>query len=108
MSGVDELVTWLRAQVDDDERVAQQVMAEPGGFYLEPEVEGGNVMTIGAYVYRWTPKRVLAEVEAKRERLDWILGELADDETDETAQWIAKLEAKPYAGRDGWREEWAT
>jgi hypothetical protein len=107
VSGVDELVAFLTRCLDEDERVVRQMMAEPGGFYLEAETDSVNIMTVGAYVYRWPPKRVLAEVEAKQERLLWIEGELADDDTQETVQWLAKLEAQPYAGQDGWREEWA-
>lgn len=53
-----------------------------------------------------SPTRWWDEVDAKRQRLDWIMGELRDDPDDETAQWLAKLEALPYAGRDGYREEW--
>jgi hypothetical protein len=55
---------------------------------------------------RWDPDRVLTEVKAKRERLLWIESELADDETNETARWLLQLDAQPYAGQPGWREEW--
>lgn len=121
MNGMEDLVTWLRAQLDEDKRVARQVMAEPGGFYIEAETDDVNVMTIGAHVYRWTPKRVLAEVEAKRRILD-----LADDATsldmsvdmdrrvgrrDETKEpyvgdEILRQLALPYDDRPGYREEW--
>lgn len=36
MTGMDDLVTFLRAQLDDDERVVLQLNAAPGGVYLEP------------------------------------------------------------------------
>lgn len=103
---MDDLITWLRAQLDDDERVARQMLAEPGGVYLEAQTPDVNVATVVAHLDRWTPKRVLAEVDAKRQRIDWIEGELADDSMNETARWLARLEALPYAGRPGYREEW--
>jgi hypothetical protein len=113
-----DLITWLRQQLDDDERVARQVMAEPGGFYLEAETDDTNVMTIGAHVYRWDPARVLAEVEAKRRILDAYemaagVVDLQDGQPD--AEDVSALEAladvvralaQPYARREGWREGW--
>jgi hypothetical protein len=107
---VDELVAFVRRCLDEDERVVRQMMAEPGGFYLEAETDSVNIMTVGAYVYRWPPKRVLAEVEAKRSRiglLDLLLGtsEPGDDAAD-IASTLLRIEAQPYAGQPGWREEW--
>jgi hypothetical protein len=102
MRGVDDLVTWLRAQLDDDERVARVVMAEPGGFYIEAETDDTNVMTIGAHVYRWTPKRVLAEVDAKRRMVD----EAIRLESYGSEFQFLKMLALPYADRPGYRDEW--
>jgi hypothetical protein len=101
---MDDLVTWLRAQLDDDERVARQMMAEPGGFYIEAETADVNIMTVGAHVYRWTPKRVLAEVDAKRRILDEII-ELHEREGRYTEGFLAAL-ALPYADRPGYLQEW--
>ena len=109
---MDELVAFVRRCLDDDERVARQVMAEPGGFYLESETEDTNIMTIGAHVYRWTPKRVLAEVAAKRRILDLHRPDAhgycptCDDNTTEAPCLTVSLLAQPFAGREGWREEW--
>jgi hypothetical protein len=126
VSGVDELVAFVRRCLDEDERVVRQVMAEPGGFYLEAETDSVNIMTVGAFVYRWTPKRVLAEVEAKRRILELHgpiegydpngpvcstcgeAGNLGDENA--VVRWpcpTVRLLAQPYAGQDGWREEWA-
>ena len=109
MTGMDELVTWLRAQLDDDERVARQMMAEPGGFYIEAETVDVNVMTVGAHVYRWTPKRVLTEVEAKRRILDWAVRAVAVTDADCYQLGVAdvvRMLALPYAGKPGYRGEW--
>lgn len=135
----DELVGWLRQQLDEDEQVARIVSdggydpqtwrAGPDGpghvgvlifgddhMIGDPpdaieEADGPLAVVLGGraehrHIARWDPARVVAEVEAKRERLDWIEGQLRDDPADETAQWLAKVEGKPYADRPGWREEW--
>jgi hypothetical protein len=105
MGDLDDLITWLRAQLDDDERIARQVMAEPGGFYLEPETDDTNIMAAGAHVYRWAPKRVLAEVEAKRRILDLHPHQRFSELPEEwPAHWKAEIraafpgEAQPYVG----------
>lgn len=117
MSDVDELFAFVRRCVDVDEQVALAAIADDcgqdGGFedadWLTdralPTTTFGDAAA--AMIRRFAvPRFVLAEVQAKRERLAWIESELADDETNETAQWLAQLEARPYAGQDGWREEW--
>jgi hypothetical protein len=115
MTGMDDLVTWLRAQLDEDERVTRQVIAEPGGFYIEAETEDVNVMTVGAYVYRWTPKRILAEVDAKRRILDEHRLVAADDVPGLVQCGLdgetmpcdhVRLLALPYADRPGYDESW--
>ena len=62
------------------------------------------------HIARWDPHRVLAKVKADRAILDWCdrmdpgdgLGGLLARE----ARKIRRLLAQPYAGQDGWREEW--
>lgn len=105
---MDELVTWLRAQLDDDERVARQVMAEPVGFYIEAETDATNIMTVGAYIHRWTPKRVLAEVDAKRRVIETCAFWLYEDDRgiDPCASSTLRLLALPYADRPGYLDEW--
>lgn len=86
----DDLVTWLRAQLDEDERVAREAHDEnPGPWRLEddepyPDVRdasGGTVVTVESgfnppgrasevHIARNHPTRVLAEVESKRRILD--------------------------------------
>jgi hypothetical protein len=109
---MDELIAFVRRCLDEDERVALQMTAEPGGFYLEAETESVNIMTVGAFVHRWNPKRVLAEVEAKRAIIeaeqDRVLeeGPLPERMRDLIETDVLRLLAQPYAGQDGWREEW--
>jgi hypothetical protein len=95
-----DLVEWLKAQLDDDERVARE--ATPGPWHLahegqdlrlESSVQGAAVAEWTyvvrpwvpadwddcdtrdpAHIARWDPARVLREVEAKRqivEQHDW-------------------------------------
>jgi hypothetical protein len=94
MSGVDDLVTWLRAQLDEDEQVARacaevyaapwdmsdrghtaQVKADEPDFRLVAELEQDPAIDgwLGErleHIARWDPARVLAEVDAKRRILD--------------------------------------
>lgn len=113
---MDELITWLRAQLDDDERAARAATVLPGGAAEWFTGAEGSVLAadpsqlhvrgavlslddIGVHIARWDPARVLAEVEAKRRILDdfsWEAGQVR----------AIQLLAQPYAGRDGWREEW--
>lgn len=95
MSGVDELVAFVRAALDEDERVAREALHEdavrPGewmtehhGMGTEPstchiaEDRSGHYWSVAHEVFipnaehiaRWDPARVLAEVKAKRRILD--------------------------------------
>lgn len=91
MSGMDELVTWLRARLDDDERVARAAT------YWGDLPLGHLASDLEAHLIHWMPPRVLAEVEAKRRILDAY-----EDETG----YLLRLLALPYADRPGYREEW--
>jgi hypothetical protein len=119
---VSDLIEFLRARLDDDERVARQMMAEPGGFYLEAETAATNIVAVAAHVYRWTPKRALAEVDAKRRILDEIVDEATGIDMQLDGEFrvgprdratepylgdtLAKVLALPYADHPGYREEW--
>lgn len=138
-----ELITWLRAQLDEDERVACEATNGPwAAMRQRPDRAVYCVQAAGAlngipamaishredaeHIARHDPARVLAEVAAKRaliERGDTLFCECdqgdsppADPETgwtvelphhfDCTAYRIAQVLAQPYAGREGWRDEW--
>jgi hypothetical protein len=148
----EDLVTWLRAQIDEDEQQAQQaardtapkwyryeryiMSADPHPASSSDEADlyiamDGTEATM-EHMARHDPARVLAEVEAKRRILD--LHEVVDNGggtldsrycaccfadrgynagvSNKTGEGLpvwcetVRLLALPYAGRDGWREEW--
>jgi hypothetical protein len=134
---VNDLVEWLTAALNDDERAARDCIAAVGAYREgEPYEDGSGIAIQDAFPsYPWGsedneltfmagpghPARVLAEVAAKRRILDRYrlyerLAEerAADGRPDQstrnvrdTLRWAVELLALPYAGRDGWREEWA-
>ncbi len=82
----------------------------------------------GGHIARWDPARVLAEVAAKREilrqlefaareyaELDAVVGPTMMQRLDLVAaagklywlEFAARALARPFAGRPGWRPEWA-
>jgi hypothetical protein len=81
--------------------------------YIDPDA-------IGSHIARHDPAQVLAEVKAKRAILDGCVETLAGEdswdpmteggsgEEFELARFVIRQQAQPYAGRPGWREEWAT
>jgi hypothetical protein len=119
------LIDWLREQLDADERLAQATT--PGPWRYDPtkvnEIsreesvfagpDGRAATTIAStgpcddppsmsdarFIAAWDPARVLAEVKAKRA----ILNEAIHLESEE----IIQLLRQPYAGREGWKDEWA-
>lgn len=129
MTTVDELVTWMREQMDRDAYLAAggaiwtATYMLPGGHILISadgtnravgSLDGGEVH----HAVNWDPARVLAEVEAKRRILDeW--GRLQPDRevtVDQprysTAARAALMDrvvlhlAQPLASRPGFRDEW--
>jgi hypothetical protein len=146
---MDDLIAFVRAQLDEDERAARAATAgpwwhNPGKAWLNAEAFevydrskgeefvgygesplSGCVAATGpanhpqsmadaVHIARWDPARVLAEVEAKRRIVEmWVEwhGPARDDayhagRRDQLTEDVKAL-AQPYAGRDGWREEWS-
>lgn len=107
----DELVAWLREQVDADERVAQAA-ADPECYFDMLSSSRAEE----AFMFAFDPARVLAEVAAKRRIIDelerliivvgWTEEEHGGNDT-ESLRDLLRLLASVYAGRPGWREEWA-
>lgn len=100
----DDIVGWLRAQIDEDERVAQAVLADTAAHgYLSRltyrlRTRGGAVTTETEVVV-YDPARVLREVEANRLLLDL--------HKECTAQcYVVRVLALPYAHLPGYQEEW--
>jgi hypothetical protein len=115
---VDDLVTWLRAQLDEDERVAKmaeildpapwanRVSTTPGG-HVEGRIAGAGGHTVvhvkdqapdfdsATHIARWDPARVLAEVDAKRRILE--LHAPVIDGTQSSWTWFAGSESASEA-----------
>jgi len=107
MTAVDELVSWLRLQLDEDERRApnEHRNIDDWGYYSCP-AGGPDGFYKGECDCDLDERRrvSLAEVEAKRRTVDEIArqgsplyGSLHD---------LLRLLARPYANRPGYREEW--
>lgn len=110
-----DLAEWLRAQLDEDERVACEAAPDPSLRWTDDSADappaGWNPLT---HIARWDPARVLAEVDAKRRLLNVYL-EADNYYRDHRAApagelhglWTAiQLIAAAYAGHPGYREEW--
>ena len=123
---MDDLVEWLRAQLDDDEQEAQDALKRTtttrrriGGEWVEDTVQPPEWRRSV-----WGPARVLREIDAKRQILDqgayW--NERAVSEAVDPPKFpqpgldlgllldamnpALRLLALPYADRPGYREEW--
>lgn len=138
MTAVDELIAFVRQQLDEDEGLARAAdekrhRAIVTDALARPEIGTHNNARL---IARWDPARVLAEVEAKRQRIDWLAslqhetagedfpvydscrilaqpGDLGDLDVgycscglDARREHLLKIDAQPYAGQPGWREEW--
>lgn len=123
-----ELIDWLRAQLDEDERKARDVPSDRSGpWWVEPRPKkpvwgelpkclvyapGGPVAemweeaTLAAeFIADHDPDRMLREVRAKRELMDlaeMLLTAGLDDGWD-----VYRALALPFSDRDGYRSEWA-
>lgn len=133
MDAVDDLVQFLRARLDEDEKTAvgaddslgrtrrhwsvgpngEEVLAS--GFYqMVADVPAG----VARHVARHDPARVLAEVDAKRRVLDeYEASAAASGEADEDGyeyadgwafalQRVVQILALPYADHPNYREAW--
>lgn len=114
MSGVDDLVAWLRQQLDDDERTARRVAPNQAPIEVRAMVtrEGSEPFLIADSAW------VLADVDAKRGILDYLEYDRIDVSTaggpPETipgrrpaiAHPILRMLGLAYADRPGYRDEW--
>lgn len=117
MTAVDELIAFVRQQLDEDEGLARTAFAEhndavdewhepwSGTVEIGPHEDDLNCNDSGVsrHIVNWDPARVLAEVEAKRRILDMYADYTAERRHLAPVIWAL---AQPYAGREGWREEW--
>lgn len=128
---MDDLVQFLRAQLDEDERIAR---AAGGLAWFRPEHPGDPAAIRDSeqervvcdegwpsegqtvHIAEWDPARVLREIDAKRRLLDDLLPDLEQADrsiecewghSEDLAQRMLRLLALSYAGTPGYREEWA-
>jgi hypothetical protein len=101
---VSDIVAFLRAQLVEDERVAQKLMRFAQDTHLTFQ---DHKRFLGRDVPGWHTwpdveamcGRVLAEIEAKRELIDSLLVEWGH------MAWL-RIMAQPYADREGWDKSW--
>ncbi|WP_328436853.1 DUF6221 family protein [Streptomyces sp. NBC_00444] len=133
---MDDLVQWLRAQLDKDREIAiaakrqigddWDIGDEPYGFILSDgdtvayyeEAGGHSAMCRAAAVHaaEHDPARVLREIDTKRRMIDTFTSRYEASNASSTstatgAHWVMladtlRLLALPYAGRPGYRAEW--
>jgi hypothetical protein len=116
-TAANDLVQWLRAQLDADEEQARAAAEELGGdwYYDDGFVlarrEDDMVATgsqdfleaeRGRFIAAHDPARVLREIDAKRR----ILDTLHEEGGDRMFADIFRLLALPFADRPGYLEEW--
>jgi hypothetical protein len=99
MTDLPDLVAWLRAQIDEDERAAQAAYDEASDY----RVVGSRLAE--EHFVLWKPDRVLAEVAAKRRFIEVAVGAIESAQP-LTGDRILRLLAQPFAGKEGFREEW--
>ncbi|MGW9399379.1 DUF6221 family protein [Streptomyces sp. NPDC055642] len=113
---------WLRAQLDEDERIARA--ASPGPWRANAEhdevlavdeitvaegfaLSGGQLRATVDHIAEHDPARVLREIDAKRKRLAALVEAIAaGHDSSDLASELLPLEALPYADRPGYRDDW--
>jgi len=117
---MDDLVEWLRAQLDVDERIARGCSGSgwreyPTNWVSVPSSDRvALVVNDGdrAHVIRHDPARVLREIDAKRRIIaehdirSRPLGERMDCQSYDFPCKTLRLLALPYDDRPGYRKEW--
>ncbi|MFI9155723.1 DUF6221 family protein [Streptomyces sp. NPDC053367] len=130
-----EFVQWLRAQLDEDERIARAADAELSTVFTRISSFDPEMAADERHIMLHRPARVLREIDTKRQILDLYanavearvalrarMRELIDSDPDkfgrlhrqengliETAERfgpVARFLALPYADRPGYSEEW--
>ncbi len=106
---MDDLATWLRAQLDDDERKVAAMEREERRVQTAPIFQSHPPNWLAGVDIFVSSARWRAEIDAKRRMLDYLValdgkaldGDWWNLDTEEPI----KLLALPYTDRPGWREE---
>lgn len=122
----DDLVAFLRARLDEDERMAREAydlkhrgewvwrndsrttVLDSDGIPIEPAPPR---VERGPHIARWHPARVLHEVEAKRRIVEHSehaaeLAKIGPSARDGAWFLVLRFLALPYAGHPDYRDEW--
>lgn len=97
---MEELIEWLRVQLDADERVARRLIGATQSVTNVPNFYMVGGPAAEAYWVHFTPGRVLRLITAVRLMLDefsWESREMAN---------LMLLAEALYGDRPGYREEW--
>lgn len=118
---MDDLVTFLRARLNEDEQEA--AAASPGPWHVDAEADevlavddivvaegfalsGQQLRATTRHIARHDPARVLAEVAAKRSMIGRIDSHATIMGWDEVHGDLLRLLALPYADHPDYRDEW--
>lgn len=108
MTAVNDLIVWLRVQIDADEVWARQALSPS-------QPIDHRIVGVSEAVVAGLARRMLIEVEAKRRIValadkTWAWGQGSAGATAGYASLVVadtiRLLALPYADREGYREEW--
>ena len=132
---MDDLVQWLRAQLDEDERIARAAQRQRGGGEWVARADASGIVAVeglpvragepipvvlhpdedetAEHIAEHDPARVLREIDAKRQIIEQHERYAAErrrmmggwDPQSDDSPILAAL-ATVYADRPGYREEW--
>lgn len=123
---MDDLITFLRARLDDDERTARRATEGPWeirflgrhdlstvvrGKELLAQLDGNRAANNSVHMAVHDPARVLAEVDAKRRIIQAEQDRSLDDGLperliDRYESDVLRLLVLPYASHPDYRDEW--
>lgn len=113
----DSLAQFLFARLDEDEQAARRagdsfrqigetgILVATEGDQVE-ECATANWGGIAEHIVRHDPARVLAEVDAKRRLIGWVLRWPLRPHPPSSVDGVLELLALPYASHLDYREEW--
>lgn len=113
-----QLIEFLLARIGADEHRAnlarhlfEKAPSIPAGATYRVAALPSEVPTVAVrYMLDWQPSRVLAECEAKRQRIAFLQMVTTPDEADsiliDAATMLLKIDASVYADHPDYRDEW--
>jgi hypothetical protein len=117
MDPMDDLIAFLRARLDEDAAAARRagdsfrqigetgVIVATEGDRAE-ECASANWAGIAEHIVRHDPARVLAEVDAKRQIIDWVLEWPMRPHPPSSVDGVLERLALPYADHPDYKDAW--